>query len=97
MTIFSTKLCPVDKTLFQTLKRYEVNITFGGFNSTSTLFTFAYFQYLLHFPEKIISSEVCPKNEFSCGDGNCISNEWRCDGVEDCENGVDEENCSKIC
>jgi hypothetical protein len=36
-------------------------------------------------------AEVCPSNEFSCGDGSCINNEFLCDGQVDCYNGLDED------
>ncbi|XP_070509903.1 basement membrane-specific heparan sulfate proteoglycan core protein isoform X20 [Chironomus tepperi] len=36
-------------------------------------------------------TEVCSTNEFSCGDGSCINNEFLCDGQVDCYNGVDED------
>lgn len=31
---------------------------------------------------------------FSCGDGDEIPADWRCDGEEDCDNGSDEAGCS---
>ena len=36
-------------------------------------------------------AEVCSTNEFSCGDGSCINNDFLCDGQVDCYNGLDEE------
>jgi hypothetical protein len=34
----------------------------------------------------------CKANEFSCGDGKCIPDLWECDGINDCENKMDETN-----
>ncbi|KAK9737087.1 Laminin EGF domain [Popillia japonica] len=36
---------------------------------------------------------ICPDNEFSCGDGQCIQTRLTCDGFPDCENNADERNC----
>lgn len=30
---------------------------------------------------------------FRCNDGQCISNNWRCDGDSDCMDNSDENNC----
>lgn len=35
----------------------------------------------------------CPNNGFICDDGSCIRNDKKCDGVEDCRNSEDEQNC----
>jgi hypothetical protein len=34
------------------------------------------------------------KNGFQCGK-ECILNQWVCDGVEDCADGSDENECGK--
>merc|ERR550519_669947 len=36
---------------------------------------------------------VCPADLFKCSSGECINGEWRCDRVEDCEDGSDEYDC----
>jgi hypothetical protein len=36
--------------------------------------------------------QECSTNEFSCGDGSCINNEFLCDGQVDCYNGLDEDS-----
>ena len=33
------------------------------------------------------------KNEFTCKNGECIDNRYRCDGEVDCEDDSDEHNC----
>merc|ERR1719228_1721843 len=38
----------------------------------------------------------CPDNVFSCGDGQCVPQTWRCDGTADCKNSADESNCKTI-
>jgi len=37
----------------------------------------------------------CNSDEFQCPDGWCISNDWLCDGDNDCGDNTDEENCGK--
>jgi hypothetical protein len=38
----------------------------------------------------------CHKEEFSCQDGSCISKDYVCDGVDDCNSGEDETGCRSI-
>ena len=39
---------------------------------------------------------MCGSEEFSCGskDKKCINRKLVCDGSEDCDNGLDEQNCT---
>lgn len=38
---------------------------------------------------------ACKANQFDCGDdyGGCIDSSLKCDGLSDCDNGLDERNC----
>ena len=41
---------------------------------------------------------VCEDKQFHCSesvDNSCISSNWRCDGVTDCDAGEDEIDCRK--
>jgi hypothetical protein len=40
-----------------------------------------------------IPAPSCADGEFDCGDGNCISGSWECDGWSDCGDGSDEAGC----
>ena len=41
------------------------------------------------------SLEICPHGYFRCkaNQKDCIPSEWVCDGVVDCDEGIDELNC----
>lgn len=46
---------------------------------------------------KQILLTTCPEEEFTCGDGHCISMEKRCDKIIDCvTDSADEENCNIV-
>ncbi|KAM4018128.1 low-density lipoprotein receptor-related protein 3 isoform 1-T1 [Anomaloglossus baeobatrachus] len=36
----------------------------------------------------------CPTDEFLCGNGKCIPNNWRCNSVDECGDDSDEQNCT---
>ena len=38
----------------------------------------------------------CSVDQFSCGDGSCVSESNVCDGTWDCASGAEEVNCSKL-
>ena len=44
------------------------------------------------YPEKPPNRE-CRRDQFTCGDGDCISERYVCDGIKDCRWGEDEQNC----
>ncbi|KAM6902150.1 vitellogenin receptor-like [Xenentodon cancila] len=37
----------------------------------------------------------CPKGQWQCDDGSCITDAWRCDGQGDCLDGSDEMDCAE--
>jgi hypothetical protein len=44
--------------------------------------------HCMHLP--LDPSQACKRNEFTCGNGQCIPDVWECDDVEDCSNKWDE-------
>ena len=41
----------------------------------------------------LYDSRKCKEDEFTCPDGICILNDYRCDGEADCRDGSDEAKC----
>ncbi|KAG1664217.1 Relaxin receptor 2 [Nymphon striatum] len=40
------------------------------------------------------AAHECPVGQFSCGDSSyCVERKYNCDGVKNCPNGADEEEC----
>jgi len=51
--------------------------------------------YGMHLSRDLLTCEAqCPDDVFSCGDGQCVPDDWVCDGTMDCTNKADEENCT---
>ena len=40
--------------------------------------------------------ECDSNNDYTCGNGECIDSEFRCDGENDCHDGSDEFNCDDL-
>lgn len=36
----------------------------------------------------------CTNKEFSCSNGYCVPQTWKCDGDNDCRDNSDEHNCT---
>ena len=43
--------------------------------------------------EKDCDGKKCKDWQFTCGNGHCIFQTWRCDNETDCPDGTDEVNC----
>ncbi|KAL9703738.1 hypothetical protein quinque_007256 [Culex quinquefasciatus] len=40
-----------------------------------------------------LTLSTCPRSHFTCGDGKCIPQHWKCDMYSDCADGSDEIDC----
>uniref|UniRef100_A0A671Q6S8 Low-density lipoprotein receptor-related protein 2-like n=1 Tax=Sinocyclocheilus anshuiensis TaxID=1608454 RepID=A0A671Q6S8_9TELE len=55
--------------------------------------------YLSHFQLQhvllvyVMFSGQCTSGQFQCSNGQCINQDWRCDGTKDCTDDSDEQNC----
>ena len=45
----------------------------------------------------ILDYRTCYSTEFPCRDRQCLPNGMLCDGVANCLDGSDEDNCGKSC
>ncbi|XP_070532292.1 low-density lipoprotein receptor-related protein 2-like [Ptychodera flava] len=51
-----------------------------------------------HYKENRCTEEkTCMDGEFHCRNGQCIPKDWKCDAMEDCHDGSDEEMCRSSC
>lgn len=65
------------------------------------IFLFSYLAFQKIFFVKIVFdffllvSECDPDSEYTCNDGTCIPSADRCNRIDDCQEGEDEEQCGK--
>ena len=45
----------------------------------------------------LLSLSKCSEDQFTCGDGHCLTMIHRCDGIPNCEDGSDEEARNNYC
>uniref|UniRef100_W5KSA7 Membrane frizzled-related protein n=1 Tax=Astyanax mexicanus TaxID=7994 RepID=W5KSA7_ASTMX len=41
-----------------------------------------------------LSERTCSPDQFACATGECLHQDWLCDGWNDCADGADEQNCN---
>jgi len=67
---------------------YQLKFSLSTENKSNVLITFILVT--------TVSRTSCESmGRFYCDDGLCIEQSLRCDGIQDCHNGTDEQNCGK--
>jgi hypothetical protein len=61
---------------------------------TSSLLTLNHLNYILEIFQFL---EECTKDEFLCGNNQCVSNSLKCDGYDNCDDKTDEEKETAEC
>ncbi|GBP97800.1 Low-density lipoprotein receptor-related protein 1B, partial [Eumeta japonica] len=54
-------------------------------------------QYIIRSQFRGAKFPNCSLGSFDCGNGICLTNSARCNGVKDCSNGEDEDDCNEDC
>ncbi len=47
--------------------------------------------------ETLVIGHSCLENYYRCEDSTCILSHYKCDGIWDCPDGSDEDNCTSVC
>jgi len=64
-----------------------------GFPPTHPYYYTVVFGLCLCVGNRQYSDRSCQVEEFTCDNGKCLPQQWKCNGVDECGDGTDERHC----
>ena len=77
--------------------KYWFDDTLWDFHFDTNCTMSSNFDHKLIMTPPIYATHKCLHGHFTCDDGTCILVDYQCDGIPQCTDGSDEENCDPLC
>lgn len=94
-TLANKNAVSVEKTLNDKIVRNALNVYLKHYELYNVNTVYSYFWIATASPVNATTSPVRPCDywEFTCSNGRCVNNGFRCDGHDNCGDGSDERGC----